>query len=409
MPNPTAKDACPGPHRRTPPRQPAAAVGREPVARAAAPGPARRALAALACLACLLGTACSQDEAPKTADAPKAATPAATPAKTASPPQVSQTPQPSPSSQTPQSSQTRAKRLLVVGDSLSISLGEQFEHALAGAPGLDFSRDGQRSTGLSRPELLDWPARLRELVAKSPPDIVVIMIGANDVMPLTAADGSRVYFDQPAWAETYAAKARELVAICRQANPEVAVSWVGAPSMGDAALAAGIKRINAVLAKMCAEAGCRFIDTEAAFSDPDGRYTRHAKDAATAEATAIRTADGVHLTEAGARLLAGVTAAGMAGKEQLPPAAGLDELRAQARDLRPVADPAPQAQHEASGKAKVKARPSGKVYSVRDGDTFRLIAKRMGVSEDDLAALNPDADPRRLSIGQSLRLPVRRR
>jgi lysophospholipase L1-like esterase len=303
----------------------------------------------------------------------------------------------------------------VVGDSLSISLGEQLEHALAGAPGLDFSRDGQRSTGLSRPELLDWPTRLRELVAKAPPDIVVIMIGANDVMPLTAADGSRVYFDQPVWDDTYAAKARELVAICRQANPDVAVSWVGAPPMGDAALNAGVKRVNAVLSRMCAEAGCRFIDAEAAFSDPEGRYTRHARDAATAEATAeataIRTADGVHLTEAGARLLAGVTAASLAGKEHLPPAAGLDELRAQARDLRPVADPAPQPQREASGKTKVqaKARPSGKVYNVRDGDTFRLIAKRLGVSEDDLVALNPDADPRRLSIGQPLRLPVRRR
>ncbi len=408
MPNSTAQDAGPEPQRRTPPHLPTAIIHRqhaEHAVRAAAPGPARRVLAALACLACLLGTACGQDEAPKTADAPKATAPAATPAKTASPAGASQ------SSQTPQSSQTRAKRLLVVGDSLSISLGEQLEHALAGAPGLDFTRDGQRSTGLSRPELLDWPARLRELVAKSPPDIVVIMIGANDVMPLTAGDGSRVYFDQPAWGETYAAKARELVAICRQANPEVAISWVGAPSMGDAALATGVKRVNAVLAKMCAEAGCRFIDAEAAFSDADGRYTRHARDAATGEATAIRTADGVHLTEAGARLLAGLTAASLVGKEQLPPAAGLDELRAQAQDLRPVADPAPQAQREAPGKAKAKgkARPSGKVYSVRDGDTYRLIAKRMGVSEDDLVALNPDVDPRRLSIGQSLRLPTRRR
>ena len=396
MPNPTAKDAAPGPQRRTPPRQPAATVHQEQAAWTAGPGPTRRVLAALACLACLLGTACGQDEAPKSADAPKTATQASPLAKAASP---------------PQSSQTRAKRLLVIGDSLSISLGEQLEHALAGAPGLDFSRDGQRSTGLSRPELLDWPTRLRELVAKAPPDIVVIMIGANDVMPLTAADGSRVYFDQPAWDDAYAAKARELVAICRQANPDVAVSWVGAPPMGDAALNAGVKRVNAVLSRMCAEAGCRFIDAEAAFSDPEGRYTRHARDAATAEATAIRTADGVHLTEAGARLLAGLVAASLAGKEQLPPAAGLDELRAQARDLRPVADPAPQAQREASGKTKVqaKARPSGKIYSVRDGDTFRLIAKRMGVSEDDLVALNPDADPRRLSIGQPLRLPVRRR
>lgn len=397
MPNPTAQGDGHAPQQQTSAQRQAAPAQRKKNGTPAASGAPRRALAVLACLACLLGTACGQDEAPKSADAPQTAAQSRPLAKTAPPSQASP------------SSQARAKRLLVVGDSLSISLGEQLEHALAGAPGLDFSRDGQRSTGLSRPELLDWPARLRELVAKSPPDIVVIMIGANDVMPLTADDGSRVYFDQPVWPETYAAKARELVAICRQANPDVAISWVGAPSMGDAALAAGVRRVNAVLARMCTEAGCRFIDAEAAFSDAEGRYTRHAKDAATAEATAIRTADGVHLTEAGAKLLAGVVVAGLAGREQLPTAAGLDELRAQARDLRPVADPAPQTQREAPGKAKAKVRPSGKLYSVRDGDTFRLIAKRLGVSEDDLVALNPDADPRRLSIGQSLRLPVRRR
>jgi len=43
------------------------------------------------------------------------------------------------------------RRLLVIGDSLSISLGEQLEHALGGVPGLDFTRDGTRSTGLTRP------------------------------------------------------------------------------------------------------------------------------------------------------------------------------------------------------------------------------------------------------------------
>jgi hypothetical protein len=297
--------------------------------------------------------------------------------------------------------------VLVVGDSLSISLGEQLEHALAGAPGVDFSRDGLRSTGLTRPDLLDWPARLRELTAKAAPDLAVIMIGANDVMPLTAPDGSRAYFDQPAWADAYAAKARELVDICRQANPSVAVTWVGAPPMGDATLSAGIKRINAVLAGMCAEAGCRFVDTQAAFADSEGRYTRHAKDAATADTLAIRTADGVHLTEAGSRLLAGVVLASLAGREHLPPAAGLTELRAQARDLQPVPDAAPQPHRETP--AKTKAKHSGKTYAVRQGDTFRTIAKRMGVEEDDIIALNPDASPRRLSIGQTLRLPARRR
>jgi hypothetical protein len=344
----------------------------------------------LAILACLLGAACSQDDPPKT-----------TPATAV----VAQTTPASPAAGLPAAA---VKRILVVGDSLSVSLGEQFDHALAGAPGVDFTRDGTRSTGLTRPELLDWPARLRELVAKAAPDVVVIMIGANDVMPIAAADGSRIYFENPAWVDAYAAKALELVAICRQANPAVAITWVGVPSMGEASLAAGVKQVNAALAAMCAAAGCRFIDTEAAFSDPEGRFTRHARDTATNDIVPIRTADGVHLTDAGSRLLAGLVLESLAGKELLPATtgAGADELRAQARDLRAVADEPRQPAREAGGKAKV--RSSKKTYAVRQGDTFLTIAKRMGLEPDDIAAVNPGVDSRRLNIGQTLRLPVKR-
>lgn len=351
------------------------------------------ALALLAILLCLGGAACSQDDPQKTPSAtptapPTAATPGKRPAASAA---------------------AATRRILVVGDSLSISLGEQLEHALAGAPGVDFTRDGTRSTGLTRPELLDWPARLRELTAKMVPDVAVIMLGANDAMPLTAADGSRTYFENPAWIEAYAAKARELVDICKQANPGAVIFWVGVPSMGEPSLGAGVKQINAALAAMCAATGCHFISTEAAFSDSEGRFTRHARDAATGEAVPIRTADGVHLTDSGSRLLAGVVLKSLTDRELLPPTAGASELLAQARDLRPVADEPRQPAKEAPSPAhKSKARASHKTYAVRNGDTLLAIAKRLGLDPDDIAAVNPGVDSRRLSIGQTLRLPVKR-
>ena len=363
----------------------------------AAPRPGRPgrllATATLAALACLFGTACGQDDPQKAT--PPAAAPAAAPARAVVPPDAAG------------SRLTAVKRVLVIGDSLSISLGEQLEHALAGVPGLDFTRDGTRSTGLTRPDLLDWPARLKELAAKNPPDVAIIMIGANDVMPIAAPDGSRVYFENPGWVDAYAAKARELVDICRQANPAVAIAWVGVPSMGEGSLAAGVKQVNAALAAMCAAAGCRFISTEAAFSDPDGRFTRHARDVATGDAVPLRTADGVHLTDTGSRLLAGVVLEALAAPEQLPPSAGIKELRAQARDLHAVADE-PRHQPAREPAAKTKVRPSKKTYAVRSGDTFLTIGKRMGLDPDDIAAVNPGADSRRLSIGQTLRLPVKR-
>ena len=223
-------------------------------------------LALLTVLLCLGGAACSQDDPQKNPSATPTAPPTA-----ASPATPGKRPADHPA--------ITSRRILVVGDSLSISLGEQLEHALAGAPGVDFTRDGTRSTGLTRPELLDWPARLRELTAKTTPDVAVIMLGANDAMPLTAADGSRTYFENPAWVEAYAAKARELVEICKQANPGAVIFWVGVPAMGEPSLGAGVKQINAALAAMCTATGCRFISTEADFSDPEGRFTRHARDA----------------------------------------------------------------------------------------------------------------------------------
>lgn len=195
----------------------------------------------------------------------------------------------------------------------------------------------------------------------------------------------------------------------RRANPGAVVYWVGVPAMGEPSLASGVRQVNAALSAMCAATpGCRFIDTQAAFSDPDGRFSRHARDAATGETLALRTADGVHLTEGGARLLAGVVLAAVADREKLPPSAGINELRLYARDVRPVADEAPAAPAREPQAKAPPARPGDAVYSVRQGDTFHIIAKRLGIAPDDLAAVNPGVDSRRLSLGQSLRLPAKR-
>ena len=45
-----------------------------------------------------------------------------------------------------------------------------------------------------------------------------------------------------------------------------------------------------------------------------------------------------------------------------------------------------------------------KTYAVKSGDTLSGIAKKLGISMDDLAAANPDVDPTRLQIGQELTL-----
>lgn len=213
------------------------------------------------------------------------------------------------------------------------------------------------------------------------------MLGANDVMPVDAPSGGRIHFEDPAWAMAYAVKAQELTAICREANPRVAIYWVGVPSMADPELATGVRKVNAALQAMCRTAGCRFIDTHAAFSDEADHFARHARDVATGEQVAIRTADGVHLTETGSRLLAGLVLAPIAATENLPATAGVDELLARSRDLTVVPDPVQPACPPAAAKAD-----TGRTHEVRSGETLAIIAKRLGVSQRDIEILNPKAD-----------------
>ena len=110
----------------------------------------------------------------------------------------------------------------------------------------------------------------------------------------------------------------------------------------------------------------------------------------------------MHLTENGARLLAGTVLKALVAQEHLPPAAGIDELLARARDLQAVADPDPPAPKPAP-----QPVPRGPVHTVRQGDTLACIAKRHRTTEEKLQALNPGVDARRLSIGQKVRLPRR--
>lgn len=48
---------------------------------------------------------------------------------------------------------------------------------------------------------------------------------------------------------------------------------------------------------------------------------------------------------------------------------------------------------------------AGGPYTIQSGDTFAKIASKTGVSLQDLLDANPDANPRRLRIGQVIRLP----
>ncbi len=54
-------------------------------------------------------------------------------------------------------------------------------------------------------------------------------------------------------------------------------------------------------------------------------------------------------------------------------------------------------------------KDSGVFYTVAKGDNPVAIAKKLHVSYDDLLKLNKITDPKKLKIGQKLRIPVKKK
>lgn len=58
--------------------------------------------------------------------------------------------------------------------------------------------------------------------------------------------------------------------------------------------------------------------------------------------------------------------------------------------------------------APVEQKPQVKIYTVKSGDRLVFIAKKFGVTQEDLVALNKIKDPSKLQIGQTLKVPVKK-
>jgi uncharacterized protein len=202
-------------------------------------------------------------------------------------------------------------RVLVVGDSLGLDLGQPLVDVLGMTGEVVTTLDARIDTGLTRPDYFDWPAELRIDLANQRPELVVVMMGANDAQSLV--DGGRVIqFGTPAWNADYG---RRLGAFIDEANAGGAhVLWVGMPPMASPQLNAQVQDLNAVARSQVAGDPrlAVYLSSVKVLGNAQGGFSTYLTDTSGAE-IAVRTPDGVHLTPGGgARLAAAVVAAARA-------------------------------------------------------------------------------------------------
>jgi len=73
--------------------------------------------------------------------------------------------------------------------------------------------------------------------------------------------------------------------------------------------------------------------------------------------------------------------------------------------------PAPQeasaASNDTGSPAAIAAPGAASTYVIVSGDNFGKIAGKFGVAVQAILDANPDADPRRLAIGQTIQIPAK--
>jgi hypothetical protein len=191
-------------------------------------------------------------------------------------------------------------RLYIGGDSVVRDLGESFLRLAAEDKRLRTALHYEIATGLARPDAFDWPTTLVGDAAALEPEIALLMFGGNDAQGIVAPDGEvfpRV--DSRGWRDEYRRRVGAVMDSL-QAEDRV-IFWIGQPPMRDAGFDRRISVINEVVA---AEAAGRewvtFVDVAEVVGGAEGGYV----DRLPGIDKDLRQGDGIHLSRAGADLLA---------------------------------------------------------------------------------------------------------
>lgn len=200
-------------------------------------------------------------------------------------------------------------RVLIVGDSLGIDLGQALQNDLANTGVVLATLDGRESTGLSRPDYFDWPAELQADVARIDPQVVVVMMGAND--PQGFPGPPPVPYGTPQWNVAYGQRVNQFMRIATSRGAPVI--WVGMPPMQDPwrnAAMADIDGVDAAQAKKVPRV--TFVSSWNLLGGPKGIYLPFI--VVNGQAEIVRDPDGTHLSPAGGEVLSQAVLAQMRRK-----------------------------------------------------------------------------------------------
>lgn len=188
-------------------------------------------------------------------------------------------------------------KVLATGDSMVQRLDTSLARRLRPL-GVRVRSDAHPATGISKPSPVDWVATAHRQ-AGSRPDVVVMFIGAGDTFPL----GGASCCGKP-WVAEYARRARSMMGAYARGG-RGRVYWLLLPTPREGFVRRSFPAINRALRRAAATArrDVRIVDLVDVFS-PGGRYRKWIRRGD--REVGVRQADGIHLSDEGAAIAAGV-------------------------------------------------------------------------------------------------------
>jgi hypothetical protein len=191
-------------------------------------------------------------------------------------------------------------RVVEIGDSLGVDLGQAMENTWSPAD-VQLTMAARSDTGLANSAYFNWPSALSGLLGSAHPQVVIVLMGANDLQSIVTGP-TVLYEETPAWNAAYSARVTAIIS--ESVHGGAHVLWVGAPAMQNAFINAGMTQINGIVQEVVARypGEAAFLSANSVLA-PAGSFVFDVN-APTGMTVQVRTPDGVHLMPAGADILA---------------------------------------------------------------------------------------------------------
>lgn len=196
--------------------------------------------------------------------------------------------------------------VLMIGDSMMRLLGVAMEKQFTKAGVTPANAFSSLGSGLVRPAVFDWNAKVAELLEEHHPKTVFVSLGTNDRQALEGLESGAIRYGAPEWEPEYALRISGLMDQLRDGGV-TRIVWLLLPDMKDPATQEHAQLVNRVVTAAAQDESRRDVvtlfDLGTVLSRNPGKFSQYVM-SNTGAALAVRDPDGVHLTADGAKLCA---------------------------------------------------------------------------------------------------------